>query len=535
MGRSEAIAVDRSPIDEVRAAGDFFLGLRGFLGPRLRLEQARARLEAQMSAREEIFSDLLRRAVFERPASPYRRLFEWAGVTFGDVVTLLREDGLDATLERLHDAGVHVTLEEFKARRPLVRPGLEVPLRPADFDNPIASRRYEARTGGSTGTPRRVLVGLDLVEHESAYHSLFYAAAGASDRAVAIWHPAPPGAVGIKTALIQARLGQPAERWFSQSRLRGGSLRHSAFTRAAIITAGLCGSRIPSPEHTRPQDASRVAAWLASKRAEGAPGILVTTASGGVRACAAAIDGGLDIAGTLLVLVGEPFTVEKAAVVNATGSRAASHYAMVEAGLIGLACQESEAPDDVHLLGDKVATIQRGKLVGANGASVGALFHTTLLPVSPKLMLNVESGDYGVRAETNCGCGALPEAFRSHLHTIRSYEKLTSEGMSFLGTDLLTLVEDVLPSRFGGHPTDYQLLEREKAGIPKVSLVVSPAIGDLDRDEVGRAVLEFLRDRGLAERMMSDLLAESRTLEVVRSDPRPTPGGKIPPLRLLNG
>ena len=31
----------------------------------------------------------------------------------------------------------------------------------------------------------------------------------------------------------------------------------------------------------------------------------------------------------------------------------------------------------------------------------------------------------------------LPPPFRRHLHTIRSYEKLTSEGMSFLGGDLL--------------------------------------------------------------------------------------------------
>jgi hypothetical protein len=107
--------------------------------------------------------------------------------------------------------------------------------------------------------------------------------------------------------------------------------------------------------------------------------------------------------------------------------------------------------------------------------------------------------------------------------------------MSFLGTDLLTLVEDVLPSRFGGHPTDYQLVEREEGGLPRISLLVSPAVGDLDRDEVGRAVLEFLRDRGRAERMMSDLLAESRTVEVVREAPRATPGGKIPPLQLLAG
>ncbi len=158
---------------------------------------------------------------------------------------------------------------------------------------------------------------------------------------------------------------------------------------------------------------------------------------------------------------------------------------MVEAGLIGIACLAADAPDDVHLLSDKIATIQRERSVGSNGRTVGALFHTTLLAASPKLMLNVESGDYGVREERSCGCGALPTGFRSHLHTIRSYEKLTSEGMSFLGGDLLSLVEHVLPARFGGGPTDYQLVEREREGLPKVSLVVSRVVGQVERGAGG--------------------------------------------------
>jgi hypothetical protein len=39
----------------------------------------------------------------------------------------------------------------------------------------------------------------------------------------------------------------------------------------------------------------------------------------------------------------------------------------------------------------------------------------------------------------------------------------------------------VLPARFGGNPTDYQFVERERHGLPKVSLVVSPHIGSLDQ------------------------------------------------------
>jgi hypothetical protein len=520
---------------QLRSAGGFLAGLRPFLASPLAAAEARGRLERQLAARETTFAAVLQRAVFENPASPYRRLFEWAGITYGDVAATLGEEGLDGALERLYDAGVHVTLEEFKGRRPLVRPGLELPVRPGDFDNPLTARQYEAQTGGSTGAARPILVDLGLLEHESAYHALFFEAAGARERPLAIWHLAPPGAVGIKTALIQAKLGRPAERWFSQSRLRDTPLKHAVFAGAAIVAASLCGGRIPSPEYTPAQEAVRVAEWLGAKRANGPPAVLVTIASAGVRTCAAALDAGLDIAGSLFVLVGEPYTPAKAATIAKAACSAASHYAMVEAGLIGLACQAGNAPDDVHLASDKIATIQRPRRIGPAGVPVQALYHTTLLPASPKVMLNVESGDYGVREERECGCGVLPPGFTGHLHTIRSYEKLTSEGMHLLGGELLVLVEEVLPTRFGGHPTDYQFVEREEDGLPRVSLFVRPAVGDLDHDRVGRAVLEFLRHRGHGQQLMADVWAQGGTLGVVRADPYVTPGGKIPPLRTLAG
>ena len=289
-------------------------------------------------------------------------------------------------------------------------------------------------------------------------------------------------------------------------------------TRATVFTARVCGARIPLPEYTPAADAARVAAWLARQRTTGMPAILVTPASAGVRTCRAALENALDISGTLFVLGGEPYTDAKAAVLEKPDSVGFCHYAMVEAGLIGLACQAGDSPDDVHLVSDKIATIERERRVGQGERLVRALFHTTLLPASPKVMLNVESGDYGVRVDRDCGCGALPSAFRSHLHTIRSYEKLTSEGMNFLGGDLLTLVEQVLPARFGGHPTDYQLEETEQDGLPRVSLIVSRAVGEIDEDSVVRAVLEFLRNRGLGEAMMADVWAQGQTLRVVRRD-----------------
>jgi hypothetical protein len=516
---------------EVRAAGGFLRGLGRFLRQRVSPAEALRRLERRLEAREHAFALGLRRAVFEYRRSPYRGLFDWAGISAGDVAELLAADGLEETLGRLHQAGVHVGLEEFKGLRPICRPGLELEAHAEDFDNPLSAGQYEGRTGGSGGAPRRVLVGLDLLEHESAYHALFYAARKLESRPAALWLPAPPGAVGIKNALIRAKLGQPTIRWFSQTSLRDAPAKHNAFAWATISAARLGGARIPLPEYTPTPEAARVASFLAECRGTRAPAVLLTTPSSAVRVCAAAAAQRLDISGSFFVLVGEPYTTAKAQAIRDAGCSAASHYAMVEAGMIGLACGQPGATDDVHLVSDKVATIQRDRAVGGNGISVPALFHSTLLSSAPKVMLNVESGDYGVLEQRDCGCGTLPSAFRRHLHSIRSYEKLTSEGMHFLGGDLLSLLEQVLPARFGGHPSHYQLVEREVNGLPKVSLVVSPSVGAVDPAEAVRTTLEFLRQRGIGQQLMAAVWAAGETLNVVRAEPFATAAGKIQPLR----
>src|SRR5204862_5410656 len=129
------------------------------------------------------------------------------------------------------------------------------------------------------------------------------------------------------------------------------------------------------------------------------------------------------------------------------GARGAPFYGMTQVGGMGVPCPEASAVDDVHLLTYKVGVVQRSTPVGRH-AHVDALFLTSLLPTSPKLMLNVESGDYGRIEERSCGCAFGELGFHQHLYDIRSHEKLTAEGMTFLGEDLIAVVEHVLPERF---------------------------------------------------------------------------------------
>ena len=525
----------RVPLGEAAAAVGFLARLGPYLRHPVSVADASRRLETSLARRGESLTRMFRRAIFGFPASPYRHLLQSAKLTIDDIERLVAQAGVDGTLERLHDAGVHITLEEFKGHTTLRRPGLELSLRPEDFDNPLSARQYEANTGGSGGNARRILFGLDLLEHEALYHAGFYDAHGATSWPAALWLPAPPGAVGIKSVLIRAKLNVPVQRWFSQIQPGDVDGRHRAFATATRVVARANGWTFPRPEYTPAAGARRVATWLAEQRASHSGAICLTTPSAAVRVCGAAMESGLDVSGTLFVLVGEPFTEAKAQVLTAAGCRAATHYAMVEAGMIGLACRAplAGAPDDVHLVSDKVATIQRHGSVGSNGSAPQALFHTSLLAAAPKVMLNVESGDSGVIEERDCGCGVLPASYRRHLHTIRSYEKLTSEGMHFTGTSLVSLVEEVLVRRYGGRPTDWQLVEREENGLPKVSLVASAGIGPIDERDVVRTVLDYLKQRGPGEQLMAEVWENGGTLRVVRGEPHVTAAGKIEVLQKL--
>ena len=58
--------------------------------------------------------------------------------------------GVDGALEQLRDAGVYLTLEEFKGMQPISRPGLNFEPDETDFDNPLAtSGGIQAATSGS--------------------------------------------------------------------------------------------------------------------------------------------------------------------------------------------------------------------------------------------------------------------------------------------------------------------------------------------------------------------------------------------------
>lgn len=520
-----------SALSELSTFARFTTTLPGYLRDRMTPEQARQRLANALANREEHFLQVVERGVFGNPGSPYLPLFRLAGVELGDIQSLVRADGLDAALGRLYDAGMYVTLDEVKGRRPIERPGLSVPVTSGAFDNPLMTSHYQAMSSGSRGPRTRVNIDLALLEHEAAYVQQYLDAFDLWKRPYAVWRPVPPVVTAVKWILRLEKLGKPLDRWFSQTPvvLGDGNWKFAIFTRTTVAQGRALGRQFPSPVHVPTNAPDPVAEWLASMSRRGKPAVLDTMVSSAVRVCSYAKEEGFDISGTLFRLGGEPLTAAKAQLIADVGCNAVCFYSITEMSFVGAPCGDGNALDDVHLLTDKVAAIVRPKPIGT--ASVNALIYTTLLPSSPKLLINVESGDYATLTLRSCGCPLGKLGFHTHLNQIRSYEKLTSEGVTFLGTELLRLIEEVLPSSFGGAPTDWQLVESEEQGITRIQVVAHPSLGVLDESTVVSRVLETLNQYPGGS-IMTQHWTQGETLRLVRREPYQTASAKILPLYL---
>jgi hypothetical protein len=167
---------------------------------------------------------------------------------------------------------------------------------------------------------------------------------------------------------------------------------------------------------------------------------------------------------------------------------------------------------------------------------VDAFNVTSLLLTTPKLMLNVEIDDYGILEQRSCGCPLESHGFTTHLREIRSFRKLTGEGVTLVGSEMLRILEEVLPSRFGGSPLDYQLLEEEdEDGFTRLSLLINPGVEIADEDAVVEAIFQAMGESSIGADSARAIWSQARILRVKRAAPVWTARGKLMPLHLENG
>jgi len=504
---------------------------RDYFRSPLTVGEARALVEQTLAVRAESFLQIADRFFYANPANPYHKLLNYAGIDAAKLRLLVEQNGLEGALSRLFDAGVYITLDEFKGRCPVSRPGLEFKVSGTDFNNPTAGSGVQWSSSGSRGNATQYASRKEVLTFAAAYLTLMTEAFGLHERIYMGWRPET-----FTFLMIYIKSGKAAERWFTQrrwSRTTEG-YRTIGLELLNLLAARTSGRRSAWPKFVDRQNAIAVARWVAGqKRKRGRLSVIDTNVTSAVRVCIVSAEKNLDIAGTIFRIGGEPYTPGKAKILESAGASAINFYGMTEYNWPALGCAAPKSPDDMHLATDRLAFVTKPRVVGA-GAEVDAIYITNTLATNSKLTLNVEAGDYGRIEERDCGCLWSELGLRQHIMNLRSYEKLTSEGVTFTGGDLFHLLDEVLPARFGGSPIDYQILEEEDSGLPKVSILVAPAIGPVEEADVITTVLETLeKSPHGGSRLMADQWRQGRTLRVIRREPYTTKGSKILPLHVL--
>ena len=521
-------------LDDLKLLGRYATGLRRHLARPLSTADCHELIRDGMANRDQSFLSLLETVIYARPENPYRMLLEHAGVELGDMATLLEAHGLEGALDRLYGEGVYITHDEYRGRVPVRRGSLEFAF---DVDATInVSGRPELAglSGGSRGPGRRNLQTMELRTHDAAYIGSFLSAFGVKGRPALVWYPAPPILSGIGNILALAKTGNPPERWFYPTRIGGQPESAKARVLVAVTVAAgrVAGARIPFPRHLPPEKAHEVAEWAGRKVAAGTPPLIAANPSVTARICAAAAEHGIDLSGTFFRMGGEPFTPAKEALLASVGATGACLFYNGEVGgLSGVPCADRAELGDVHLCSHRLALSTRDVKL-PDGTTVPALCLTTIHHTVRTTAINLVSDDFAVVEDRECACELGTLGLSTHIHSIRSFEKLTGEGVTFLGEPLIDLVERVLPARYGGALTDYQFAEREIDGVTRLELRVSPRVGPLNGANMVETVLDFLQARDGGAHVMSDIWRASGTVEVVREEPEPTRNGKVLPLAL---
>lgn len=518
--------------------GDAFAGLRlfvrlpGFLRSPIGIPQARDIVRRRREHRSADFLALARRAIYPCPTSPYRRLLAHAGCEYGDLERLVTRDGVEGALRLLYASGVYLTVEELKGRRAVVRAGTTFTVDPLALRNPTTAAHVMNQTSGSRGMPSSVPTDLGYVAEAAVDRLLTLAARGGRDWSLAYWDV--PGGT-LRTMLSYAKAGSAPVRWFSPADPWAPELdpRYRWSARAIRWGGWLAGVSLPGPQHVPVDRPMPIVRWMLDVLGTGKAPFVLTYSSPAVRLCQAALDAGLRLDGAHLALYGEPVTAARLASIRRTGADATPIYVTTETGRAADACLAPLVADDVHFFDDLHALIQPGEGGAREGLPPGALLVSSLRPGTPLILLNTSMGDQAVVVSRACGCPLEALGWTTHLHTIRSYEKLTAGGMTFLDADVIRVLEELLPARFGGAPTHYQIVEgRADDGHPAVRLLVDPAVGPLDPAAVAQEFLEAIGAGSGAERIMGAVWRDARLVRVERRPPLTTASGKILHLHL---
>lgn len=505
------------------------LVLLGLARHRVTAAGVEQRIRDRLGRREELFLNVAERHIFGASKSPYRPLLDLAGYDFARLRQIVLSLGVDDALDRLWQDGVYIRIREFKGQEPARRGDHTFQFRQSDFANPDVAPVLQSWTSGSTRASVRSAVSAEEFLNSARVWGWLLEGYGLSDRDFVLWMTPRMGLRGVLTHIV---LRRAPLRWFTLDRI---DRTYTLFVHAARLITGL---PIPLPQPMPADAVLQIARHIAAVNSS--RGMIVQTmVSSALRLVLAAEEAGIRLGDVVFIMGGEPLTPTKRRQFETRGYGVISAFAFAEFGSAAWACSHGREPDDLHVLTDRLALRQYPRFVDHNGAAVSAYLFTGLLPDMRHIMVNMESGDYGGLETRGCGCFLERAGLRQHMHTIRSFEKLTAEGLTFVGPTLIGLLEEILPGEFGGTQADYQLVEAEDAGgQTRLYLLASPRLGPLDEGALRGTVLREIRDRHISPgdgRQIHRIWERADTIQILRRRPLATYTGKIHHLHRHDG
>jgi hypothetical protein len=521
-------------VDRVRETGEDALmlarlarDLPRYLRSPMSPETAKQRFRDGLATRAQRLSTIVERGIYGYSRSPYLKLLRAAGCELGDFKSLLSRDGVEQTLSHLADRGVYLTYEELKGHRETVRGSQRIEFRQQDFDNPLVRPHVLLYTGGSGGRPTRVGYSLEFLAEWAVSVAVMLETFDVRRPGLAFWWPVPTA-----QTILCGMLGYPVLGWRYPVRPLP-ALAAGAFRYLALISR-LGGFRVPSPEYCGLTAPAPLARWMAEHVRPDRPLVFWTVPSSAARLGIIASELGLDLSGVIFILGGEPVTEVRRKQMEGPGAQVIVGYSAMDVSAPAYGCRVPTAPDDVHVMLDRCVLISRPRPTTSSGPTVDAILATPLSVVVPRIALNTELGDYASTEERDCGCLLGELGARTHLSGIRSFEKLTGEGVTFVRTNLEQIIEQVLPARFGGTSLDYQLAEEESpTGAARLVLRVSPKVGAVDEARLRQALLVSMGQGSLFQRYQAQIWHGAGTIEIRREEPLATRAGKVLPFHLL--
>lgn len=509
--------------------------LGGFarLGTARPLASPEAAIRANLENREKNFLAQLE-TILQNPANPYNGLFKHAGCELGDLQDSLRTDGLDATLERLRAEGVYLSHDEFKGKKPIERGRFQAQATPSTFANPRIKAATETTSSASRSQGTVTRHSVDFQVYRDAQDALFLSDFALETRAITCVLPILPSTVGLYRMLSFDRRGTPIHKWFSLGGNASDSIHYQAVTWAIVAECKLLGRQVPWPTLIDRNDFAPVARWIEAEKKRGRAALWMGPVSLGVRVAAAALEEGIDIAGTLFLCGAEPLTPARREEMEKAGGIVYSRYGASEIGWVGCCCPEMREGSCVHVMRDSIGVISHRKKAPLTDVEVNSLFCTTLLPSASYVLVNMEMADSAVLEPATCGCRFTAMGFTQQLRDIYSYGKLTGFGITLLSGDLLSIFERSLPSRFGGTPTDYQLIELDGTDTAIVELRVNPRLAVRSEDDVRAFFLDEVK-RLWGGSMTVRQWGQAGAVRIAFQEPVISGDRKINPLHLLSG